>query len=130
MKNRKLWLCWYSLFIICALCGIIPNPQGFWRFLFIALSIAFFIPGGLLLKDADHATARKIRTAAIASLSATTVLICLNYLSALMPPVWGQIFHYALAVISTPMFCGQVWIISLFGWSCLLSAATTILKRK
>lgn len=129
MKNRKLWLSWYSLFIICALCGIIPNPQGFWRFLFIALSIAFFVPGGLLLKDADEVVARKIRTVSIISLSTTTVLICLNYLSALLSAVWGHIFHYILAVVSTPMFSGQVWIIGLFGWACLLSASINVLKR-
>lgn len=129
MKNRKLWLSWYSLFIICALCGIIPDPQGFWRFLFIALSIAFFVPGGLLLKDGDKAVARKIRTVSIISLSTTTVLICLNYLSALLSAVWGHIFHYILAVVSTPMFSGQVWIIGLFGWACLLSASINVLKR-
>lgn len=129
MKNRKLWLSWYSLFIICALCGIIPDPQGFWRFLFIALSIAFFVPGGLLLKDGDKVVARKIRTVSIISLSTTTVLICLNYLSALLSAVWGHIFHYILAVVSTPMFSGQVWIIGLFGWACLLSASIHVLKR-
>ena len=129
MKNRKLWLSWYSLFIICALCGIIPDPQGFWRFLFIALSIAFFVPGGLLLKDGDKVVARKIRTVSIISLSTTTVLICLNYLSALLSAVWGHIFHYILAVVSTPMFSGQVWIIGLFGWACLLSASINVLKR-
>ena len=134
MSKRTLWLSWYSLFILCALAGIIPEPQGFWKVLFIIMGIGFFVPGGLLLKWADDRdrleTIRQVRLIAFLSLASTTVLICLNYVSALLPAVWGAIFHYALAVVSTPMFCGQMWIIGLFGWACLLSAAHSMLKAR
>lgn len=134
MNKRVLWLSWYSLFILCALAGIIPQPQGVWAVLFTILAIGFFVPGGLLLKwaqDRDRVeTIRQVRLIAIVSLAATTVMICLNYVSALLPAVWGTIFHYVLAVVSTPMFCGQRWIIGLFGWACLLSAAHSMLKNR
>ena len=133
MDKKKLWIVWYVLFLICALAGLIPDPQGFWRFLSILLSLVFFLPGFGLLKPAhdrqDQATIGKIRTICIVSLAATTALIILNYLSALMDPVWGYIFYYILVVVSTPMICGRYWIISLLGWALLLSTASALRKK-
>ena len=37
--------------------------------------------------------------------------------------VVGVALHVLLGVFSAPMFCGQYWVLGLFGWSCLFCAA-------
>ncbi|MBQ9762714.1 MAG: hypothetical protein IJV82_06535 [Oscillospiraceae bacterium] len=132
MTKRGLWLIWYSFFIICAILGMIPQPQGFWKFLFITLSIGFFVPGFCLLEWADNrsdlATIRLVRWISFGSLCATVVLILLNGLSVLIPDLLGTILYYILVVVSSPMVCGQYWVIGLFGWACIMLTAHTKLK--
>lgn len=134
MNKRALWLIWYSLFILCALLGFIPDPQGFWKFCFVTLSVLFFVPGFCLLVWADRRddvrALRQVRAISIGSLAATTVLIALNFASALMTELWGNILYGVLIVVSSPMVCGQYWVLSLFGWACILSTAVTMLKKR
>lgn len=134
MNKRALWLIWYSLFILCALLGVIPDPQGFWKFCFVTLSVLFFVPGFCLLVWADRRddvrALRQVRAISIGSLAATTVLIALNFASALMTELWGNILYGVLIVVSSPMVCGQYWVLSLFGWACILSTAVTMLKKR
>ena len=35
----------------------------------------------------------------------------------------SPVFHDLLNVVSAPMFCSEYWVLSLFGWACLLSAS-------
>ena len=49
MKNKHLFWIWGGLFILCALLGFIPQPEGFLKALLILFSVAFFIPGFVLL---------------------------------------------------------------------------------
>lgn len=134
MNKRALWLIWYSLFILCALLGFIPEPQGFWKFCFVTLSVLFFVPGFCLLVWADRRddvrALRQVKNICIGSLVATTVLIMLNFASALMTELWGNILYGVLIVVSSPMVCGQYWVLSLFGWACILSTAVTMLKKR
>ncbi len=134
MGKRTLWLIWYSLFILCALLGFIPDPEGFWKFCFVSLSILFFVPGFWLLVWADRRedvrVLRQVRTVSILWLAATTVLIGLNFASALMTELWGNILYGALIVVSSPMVCGQYWVLSLFGWACILFTAIAMLKKR
>ncbi len=133
MTKRSLWLIWYTLFIICALLGFIPEPRGFWKFLFILFSIGFFVPGFLLLKWAgdrgETATVRQIRWIAFGSLCATVVLILLNGLSVIMSDFWGNLLYGLLIIVSSPMVCGQYWVLSLFGWACIILTAHSMLKK-
>ena len=134
MTKRGLWLIWYTLFIICALLGFIPEPQGFWKFLFVLLSISFFVPGFLLLKWAadrgEEATLRQIRVIAFGSLCATVVVLLLNGLSVIMTDFWGNVLYGLLIIVSSPMVCGQYWVLSLFGWACIMLTAHSLLKNK
>ncbi|MBE6925115.1 MAG: hypothetical protein E7466_07785 [Ruminococcaceae bacterium] len=134
MSKRKLVLIWYSLLLVCAIMGFIPEPDGLLKFLCVALSITPFIPAGLLLKWAkdrkDHRTIRQVRNISIISLSVTMVLFCLNVVSVLMSELWGTIFYVLLVIGSTPMICAQYWVIGLFGWACLMWSAITLLPRK
>ncbi len=133
MNKKVLWVSWYSLLLLCALYGLLPEPRGFWKVTGIVLSVGAFVPAGLLIKcaydTADTGLLRLIRKICIVSLSLTVALYTLNIVSTLMPPVWGVIFHILLAIGSTPMFCAQYWVISLFCWSCLLWSTVTVEKE-
>ena len=130
---KKLWLSWYSLLLVCAILGFLPEPAGFLKFLCVSLSIASFVPAGILLKYAadrqDKKTPRLIRNISIISLSLTVVLYGLNVLSVLMSEAWGYVFYAMLVIGSTPMICAQYWVLSLFGWAMLMWTAITLLKK-
>ena len=129
MKTKTLWFSWLYCFILCTVLGFIPEPTGFFKFLFILAAIGFFVPGFLLLKHGSAEDFRCVLTAAVISLVLTMVLIILNFASVLMPRVWGSILYIVLVIFSTPMICGQYWALSLFGWACLLFAAISALRR-
>ena len=134
MNKKVLWVSWYAMLLLCALYGLLPEPAGFWKGLGIVLSIGAFVPAGLLLKlaydTADLHLIRLVRKICIISLSLTVGLYTLNIISVLMPPVWGTVFHILLVIGSTPMFCAQYWVLSLFCWACLLWSAITMEKER
>ena len=134
MDKKVLWLSWYGLFVICALLGFLPDPKGFWKVVCVVLSIGFFVPGFLLLKWADDRdrtkTIRQILGISIGSLVLTVLLIMLNFASALMTELWGNIFYAALVVVSSPMVCSRYWALSLFGWACIMICAISLLKKR
>lgn len=128
MKTKTLWLIWIYLFAFSCVLGFIPAPPTFVKVLLVIVSICFFIPGGLLLYQGDRSCIRKVRLLSIASLALTLITIILNFTSVLMTPIWGNIFYILMGIVSTPMLCAQYWLISLFGWSLLMSAS--ILAKK
>ena len=134
MKMKTLWFIWLYMFILCAVLGFIPEPTGFWKFLFTMAAAGFFVPGFVLLVKADHrdqpGTIRLIRNIAIAALAVATVLIVLNILSVVMSEVWGTVFYVLLVILASPLVCGQYWALSLFGWACLMVYAVTLLKKR
>ena len=124
MKTKTLWLIWLYLFAFSCILGFIPNPPVAVKALLVVMGIAFFIPGGFLLKRGTLKTVKLIRLLSIGSLAMTTVFVVLNYLSFLMNDVWGTVFHIILGIVSTPMYCFEGWwAIGLFGWACLMSAS-------
>lgn len=128
MKTKTLWLVWLYLFLLCCILGFIPQPTGFPKALMILAGVCFFIPGAFLLKRGGRKNICRVRLISISSLVLTTVCIILNFASALMPPVWGSIFYILMGILSTPMLCAQIWVLSLFGWACLLAASIFIKK--
>ena len=134
MKKRSLWLTWYSLYLVCALLGFIPEPTGLWKVICIGMSIVFFIPGGMLIKWANDrdkvATLRQIRNLSLIVLGLSMVLIWLNMASALVDKIWGDIFYILLVLGSSPMICAQSWVLGLFGWSCILMTTLYLLKER
>ena len=122
MKPKHLWLAWLYLFVLCAALGFIPEPYGLVKALLVIAAICFFIPGGLLLANGGRKTAKKIMLISGLSLVLTMVLIILNFASALMPEFWGSFFYILMGILTAPMLCGQFWVLSLFGWACLLAA--------
>lgn len=134
MKMKSVWLSWLYLFVLTAVLGFIPAPTGFLKLLLIVLTVVFFVPGFVLLVMADRRdevkTIRLVRNIAIAALVLATVLIMLNFMSATMSKLWGDVFHVMLVVLATPLVCGQYWVLSLFGWACLMIYGFTLLKQR
>ena len=133
MKLKSIWLSWLYLFVLTAVLGFIPSPVGFLKVLLVALAVIFFIPGFVLLVKADHRddinTIRLIRNIAIIALCAATILIMLNFLSATLSAAWGLVLHTMLVIIAAPLVCGQYWVLSMFGWACLMFYSITLLKQ-
>lgn len=130
MNVKKYWLAWLYAFVLCAVLGFLPPSTGFVKFLFVVLAAAFFVPAFLLLWKGDKKTHRQVLTVAAVSLTVTVVLIVLNFASVLMPKAWGTALYWLLVVFSSPMICGQYWVLSLFGWACLLFAAIAKIRQR
>ncbi|MBP3674679.1 MAG: hypothetical protein J6J18_12705 [Oscillospiraceae bacterium] len=133
--NKKLYFAlWGGLFAACAGLGFIGTATGFLKVLLVLLAIAFFIPGFLLLnlasKTGDRHTLALIRSLSALSLGLTLVLLVANFLSVLGSETLGSILYYVLVIVSTPMVCGQYWVLSLFLWAYLMIGSHKALKTK
>lgn len=134
MKKSYLFALWGGLFTLCAALGFIPEPSGVLKLLMTLLSVAFFVPGALLLRlahqQSDRNLALLVRNLAAASLALTAALIIANFLSALGSELLGNILYSILIIVSSPMVCSRYWALSLFLWACLMIGAMKILKTK
>ena len=130
MKTKNLWLTWLYLFILCAVLGFIPAPDGLVKALLVLVAVGFFVPGFLLMIRGGKKTVKSIMMISAASLVLSMVLIILNFASALLSEIWGKVFYVMLVIFSTPMICGQIWLLSLFGWACLLATGIFRLTGK
>lgn len=128
MKMKNLWLTWLYLFCFCCVLGFIPEPPEFVKALLAMLGTCFFIPGALLLIKGGKKNVVRIRLISILSLVLTLMAIILNFSTVLMDSVWGTVCQIILGIVSTPMLCCQAWVISLFGWACLMAGSFFIKK--
>ena len=133
MKNKYWYILWGCLFIICALLGFIPQPEGFLKAVMILASVAFFVPGWVLLYRAhrhkEMVHARAVRAVSLVSLGFTLIFLILNLLSGQASEGTGNALYGFLVIFSAPMVCSQYWVASLFLWSCLLMTAFSILRK-
>ena len=130
MNKKNLFVLWGVLFILCAGLGFLPEPAGLLKGLMTALSVLFFVPPALLLYHADRETALLIRNLAALSLGVTLVTLILNFVLAVSSEFLGNVLHYVLVVVSTPMICSGYWVLSLFLWACLLMVSLQNLRKK
>lgn len=134
MKFKNVWLSWLYLFVLCAVLGFIPQATGFFKVLFVLIAVGFFVPGFVLLVKADHRddvrTIGLVRNIAIVALIVTTILIMLNFMSATMSKAWGDVLYVMLVVFASPLVAGQYWVLTLFGWACLMIYGITLLKKE
>lgn len=134
MKKNALFVLWGGLFGLCAALGFIPEPTGALKGLMVSAAVLFFLPGWLLFaiasREGDRMTLTLLRNLSIASLLLTVVLLIANFLSVFFSETLGNILHYILTIVSTPMICGQYWVLSLFLWACLMTACMGKLKTK
>ena len=133
MRKKLLTLFWAGLFIVCAGLGFIPEPEGTVKILLTVLSLLFFLPPALLLYNAgrnrDKDTALLIRNLSLLSLGRTVLLLILNFLAVFSSDILGEILHYVLIIVSSPMICCGHWAMSLFLWACLLTDSLRQLKH-
>ena len=135
MKKWLLYTAWALMFVMCAVLGFIPNPKGVNYWIFLVFALLFFVPPAILIYNAvktdDVPELKRIRLISLISLGATLLALVLNFLSVGFTAAAGKIVYWVLIVVSSPMICGQIWLISLFLWGCLLSASwQEIFKRR
>ena len=133
MKSKILWGSWIYLFAQCAVFGFIPTPPVALKIVFGMFAVAFFIPPFLLIRWNGKKCAKPITITAGGSLFLTVGLIIANYASSLITGTagrtWGQALNIILAILSTPMYCGQIWLLSLLGWAFLLHYGIQTLRK-
>ena len=129
MIRKILFALWAFLFSLCAGLGFIPEPQGIMAKVLTFFAVASFLPPGLLLYRGSRDDCRLIRNLSALSLGLTLAALILNFLSAFSSETLGQILHYILIIVSSPMICSGHWILSLFLWACLLMVSMRQLKR-
>ena len=132
--NRKLWYAlWGGMFIVCALLGFIPNPQGWVRTTLFLLSLLFFLPPAVLMIRSSGENRRKdlllIRNLSLLSLGLSLAGILLNIVTAMGSQSLGLFLNALLTVVSAPMICSGQWALSLFLWACLMVASIMELQK-
>ena len=123
--NKWLYFSWGILYALSAVLGLVQDPSEIQKLLMLIFSLTFFVPGFLLLYNAIQSGNRKgvltVRLISLASLVLTTGGLVAMLLSAGMgSEVATDVTYYVLAVVSVPMLCSQIWVVSLFLWACLL----------
>ena len=131
--NKWLYFSWGILYALSAVLGLVQDPSEIQKLLMLIFSLTFFVPGFLLLYNAIQSGNRKgvltVRLISLASLVLTTGGLVAMLLSAGMgSEVATDVTYYVLAVVSVPMLCSQIWVVSLFLWACLLFSS--FIKKK
>ena len=129
MSKKLLYALWAGLFILCAGFGFIPEPEGPLKTALTAASLVFFLPPSWLLCRGDGSDAKLIRNLCVLSLGLTLILLILNFLTALGTEFLGQVLHYTLVIVSSPMICSGHWATSLFLWACLLIVSLQQIRK-
>lgn len=126
MSNKHLYAAWGVLYILTAGLGFIPEPEGPAAAAMTVLSAAFFVPGFMLLYRGEKKT---VRILSIVSLAATVLCLILNVWSVGMTADMGDFLYTLLGLVSAPMYCSRIWVLSLFLWACLLMGSLMKLPR-
>ena len=135
MTKRNLYIAWGALFAICAGLGFIPAPKGGAYAILFIFALVFFIPPAILtykaIKGGDIRELKRIRAICLIWLVLTLIMLALNFLSVSFTAAAGAFVYWLLIIVSSPMVCGQVWVVPIFLWGCLLSASwQEIFKRR
>ncbi len=124
---------WAGMYVICAVLGFVDSPEGWVKALLMTLSIGFFAPPALLLRDGARRKDREsfllVRNLAALSLGATVVAMILNIVSILWSEAVGNALYALLVMVSCPMACAQYGLLSLFLWACLLIVSLKWLRH-
>ena len=134
MRNKTLVILWAAAYCLCAALSFSPSPAGIQYGALVLLALLFFVPGWMLLYRAiqagNRAVCRRIRLLSACSLGLTLLAIIGNFLTYSASETAGMVMHILLVLVSVPMVCGQVWVVSLFLWACLLLTSHRYLRRK
>ena len=126
MSKNYLYMTWGVLYIVTAALGFIPEVDGPAAAGMTLLSIVFFVPGFILLYRGEK---KPVLILSVVSLALTVLCLVLNVWSVGMSADMGDFLYWVLALVSAPMFCSRFWVLSLFGWACLLMGSIMKLPR-
>lgn len=134
MNTKGLYGIWLILFVICACLGFLPEPAGMAGVLCTLLAVLFFVPPALILHQSwrkkDWENIRLVRNLALGSLILTLVILIGNFFTLAAPEWVGNVLYAVLIIVSAPMICGQIWLISLLLWAALMWTCIFLLRRK
>ena len=134
MNTKRLYGIWLVAFVICACLGFLPAPAGAAGVLCMILAVVFFVPPVLIVyrswKNQDWENIRLVRNLAMGSLILTLVILIGNFFTLTVPEWVGDALYAVLVIVSTPMVCGQIWVISLLLWAALMWSCILLLGRK
>ena len=134
LNKKILYLIWLCLYILCAGLGTITQRNIIGDIFLTALSLAFFIPGILLLyksiRENNKKTLRTVRILSLCSLILTLSLIVLNIVLVFAGEAVGQALNYLLILFSAPMFCCYLRGLSPFLWACLFISSFPRMWKK
>lgn len=134
--NKKNWYTlWGVLYIVCAALGFVSGVDGLLKAVLILLGLAFFLPPAMLLyresKTGGKKDTKRIRNLSLLSLGATLILMILNILWAMEgSEALGNVLYAVLVLASSPMYCLQNGLLSMFLWACLLMVAIRQLRNR
>ncbi|MBQ9929360.1 MAG: hypothetical protein IJO72_01045 [Oscillospiraceae bacterium] len=134
MGKRNWYIAWGVLYALCAGLGFVPDPKGLGYAALFILALLFFVPPAVLtyhaVKERDVPELKRLRAICLIWLGITLVLLALNFLSVGFTAEAGRFVYWLLILGSAPMVCGQVWVVSIFLWGCLLSATWQALFKR
>lgn len=133
MNKKSLSAIWILYYCVCVALSCIPDPQGPLYGFSVLVGLLFFAPGALLLADFCRSGNRKglvfFRNLSLASLSLTVLLILGNYMATALSESVGNVLYAVMILVSVPMVCCRVWLLSLFGWALFFSVSRYYLKK-
>lgn len=134
MSNTVLYALWGGLFALCGGLGFITAPDEGLQFLMSILSIVLFLPPFVLnyrsARKRDRRTLTLIRNLAGSWLVLACILLVGNFLSVLASETVGNILHYLLTIVASPMVACGSWALAIFLWACVFFDARAKLKKR
>ena len=134
MKNRTLVSIWSGLFLLCAVLGFIPQPEGLVKALLVLCAALFYVPPIWLIcrgaKTNDRPLLLLLRNLSAVSLGGTLLVLILNFLCIAAPQWLGDLLYGLLVIVSTPMICSRFWVGSLFVWACVFFFCAQKVKQQ
>lgn len=127
MKEKALYSLWAFVYAVCTALGFLGEVQGVGRVFMVLAAVIFFLPPAALvvlgIREQKKNVLKTVRIVAIVSLVLTLIFFIANVAVAVGAETTNAFLHVCLVVVSTPMLCGQYWVLSLFLWACLLFAS-------
>ncbi len=132
MNKTLLYVIWAGLYMLCAVLGFIPEPEGISKVLMTAAAVLFFLPPALLLwrswRAKDQKCLKLLCSLSACSLGITLLLMVANLLSVLASTAVGDFLYGALVILAVPMVCSGYWFLGPVLWATLLFTALELLR--
>ena len=134
MKTKQYWLWWLYFYVFCAVLSFLPEPEGFLWWAMLLIGLAFFVPGVVLVRQADVRdrlnVVKTVKKVSIIALCVDVFLICVNIASPLLSKEWGYVLQWMLNILASPMGCGQSPALTLFGWAFMMCYCIYVEKKE